>query len=138
MLLLHVVGIVLASVAMTGCIHPYKIEIQQGNLVTQEMIDKLKPGMTKSQVRFVLGTPLVTDPFHSERWDYVYVYKKSAEAPAQTRRLTVIFDGDSMKRLEGDLAQAPTTAPSPPSDKPQEQKTPPPQGRLSSTRSPLL
>ena len=51
---------------------PYKIEIQQGNFVSQDMVSQLKPGMTKEQVRFVLGTPLVTDIFHPDRWDYLY------------------------------------------------------------------
>lgn len=100
-------GIALALFATVGCIHPYKLEVQQGNVVTREMIDKLEPGMTKSQVRFVLGTPLIIDPFHPERWDYIYVHKDNATAPAETRKLTVIFNGDAMTRIEGDLAQTP-------------------------------
>ncbi|HXF65751.1 MAG TPA: outer membrane protein assembly factor BamE, partial [Burkholderiales bacterium] len=56
---------------------PYKMDIQQGNVVTQEMISKLRPGMTRSQVRFALGTPLVVDPFRTNRWDYVYLYEKA-------------------------------------------------------------
>jgi outer membrane protein assembly factor BamE len=133
MRLFHAVGIVLAFTAMAGCISPYEIEIQQGNVVTREMIDKLKPGMTRSQVRFVLGTPLVTDPFHPERWDYVYLYRKGVDAPAQTRQLTVIFDGDAMKHVEGDLAQAPAGTPSEPRDATTSEKTDQPQSRLSST-----
>ncbi len=97
----------LALLATVGCVHTYKTEIQQGNVITQEMIDKLKPGMTKSQVRFVLGTTLITDPFHPERWDYVYVYKKDVSAPAETKQFTVIFNGDSMARVEGDMTMAP-------------------------------
>lgn len=111
MRLIYAVGTILALLAVAGCIHPYKVEIYQGNVVTREMIEKLKPGMTKSQVRFVLGTPLVTDPFHPERWDYVYVYKKDVAATPETKHLTVIFDGDAMTRLEGDLAGAPSAAP---------------------------
>ena len=53
---------------------PYKIDVQQGNYVTQDMVEKLKPGMTRSQVKFLLGTPLVVDPFRNDRWDYVYLY----------------------------------------------------------------
>lgn len=133
MRLLYGVGMLLALLAMAGCIRPYQIEIQQGNVVTREMIDKLKPGMTKNQVRFVLGTPLVTDEFHPDRWDYVYLYKKDAASPVQRQRLTVIFDGDAMKRMEGDLAQAPApTQAGPRSDGPGE-KTLEPQSRLSST-----
>lgn len=111
MRLVYAAGMVLALVAMAGCIRPYKVEIYQGNVVTRDMIEKLKPGMTKSQVRFVLGTPLIADAFHPERWDYVYVYKKDISAPPETKHLTVIFDGDTMARMEGDLARAPSTAP---------------------------
>ena len=114
MRLLYSAGIALAFLVIAGCIHPYKLEIQQGNVVTREMIDRLKPGMTKSQVRFVLGTPLITDPFHPQRWDYIYVYKKNATAPAETRRITVIFDGDAMARVEGDLTKLPTGVPGEP------------------------
>lgn len=107
-------GMIIVLLALIGCIHPYKLEVRQGNVVTKEMIATLKPGMTKNQVQFVLGTPLIADPFHPERWDYVYVYKKNASAPAQTRKLTVIFDGDTMTRLEGDLAPSREAAPTEP------------------------
>lgn len=131
MRLLYGVGMLLALLTMAGCVRPYQIEIQQGNVVTREMIDKLKPGMTKNQVRFVLGTPLVTDPFHPQRWDYVYVYKKDASSPAQMHQLTVIFDGDVMKQIEGDLARAQT--PAEPGNGKLGDKIEPPQSPLSST-----
>ena len=99
---------ILALTAMAGCITPYQVEVQQGNVVTREMIDKLKPGMSKSQVRFVLGTPLVVDAFHADRWDYVYYYKKTRDAPTKTQHLTVIFEDDIMKRIEGDAASPET------------------------------
>jgi len=101
------------ALACASCIGVYKMEIPQGNIVGADMIDKLKPGMTRAQVRFVLGTPLITDPFHADRWDYVYLYRKSAGAAAQMRRLTAIFDGDTLARLEGDLASAAIAAPEP-------------------------
>ena len=84
---------------------PHKIDIQQGNYVTQDMADKLKPGMTRAQVRFVLGTPLVVDPFRTDRWDYVYLYKKGGEVTEQ-RRFAVIFKDDKLVRLEGDVMPA--------------------------------
>ncbi len=99
---------------MTGCgswsnpidrISPHRIEIQQGNALTQDMLDKLKPGMTPSQVRFILGTPLVVDPFHKNRWDYVYRLERSGKV-AEQRRVTVIFEDDRLKALEGDVAAA--------------------------------
>ena len=98
--------LVLALLALAGCIQPYRLEVRQGNAVTQEMVELLKPGMTRNQVRFALGTPLIADPFHQERWDYVYLYKAHANAAPQTRRLTVVFDGDRLERVEGDLAPA--------------------------------
>lgn len=81
---------------------PYKIDIQQGNFVTQEMIAKLQPGMSRSQVRFALGTPLIVDPFRNDRWDYVYHYYKQGEL-AEQRAVTVVFRGDVLDRVEGDV-----------------------------------
>jgi outer membrane protein assembly factor BamE len=79
--------------------------LQQGNVVEQEAVAKLKPGMTRAQVRFLLGTPLIVDPFRENRWDYVYTHKRQGE-PLRQRRLTVIFDGDQLVRLEGDVVAA--------------------------------
>lgn len=97
---------------------PYKMDIQQGNVVTQEMISKLQPGMTRSQVRFALGTPLVVDPFRDNRWDYVYRYDKRGQQ-VEHRRIVVIFDGDKLVRIEGDVVPGTgTTAGSAKADKP--------------------
>jgi outer membrane protein assembly factor BamE len=89
---------------------PYKMDIQQGNYVTQDMVAKLKPGMTKAQVRFALGTPLVVDPFHAERWDYVYILQKGGKI-VEHRRLIVLFQDDRLLRLEGDVTPAASNAP---------------------------
>jgi outer membrane protein assembly factor BamE len=105
--------LILLSVALAGCgswnpisrVHPYRIEVRQGNLVTQDMLDKLKPGMSPSQVRFVLGTPLIVDPFHKERWDYVYSLNKDGKLVEQ-RHITVLFADDKFKGLEGDVKPA--------------------------------
>ena len=98
----------------------HKLDIQQGNVVTQEMVDKLKPGMTRAQARFVLGTPLVADAFHRDRWDYFYSFKVGAEGIAETRRLTLIFQGDVLHSVQGDVAvkQPAETAPATTPDKP--------------------
>ncbi len=85
---------------------PYRMDVQQGNVVTQEMVSRLKPGMTREQVRFILGTPLVADPFHAQRWDYVYRLEKRGEL-VEERKLTVVFDGERLKRVEGDVVAAP-------------------------------
>ena len=98
-------ALLLASCSYVPTITPYKMDVQQGNVVTQEMVSKLKPGMTKSQTKFILGTPLVTDAFHADRWDYVYLLNKDGKLQEQ-RKLTVIFDKDVLKRLEGDVVAA--------------------------------
>ncbi len=107
-----VIGLV-TLVMLTACqqvpmlpgISPHRIDIQQGNVVTQEMVAKLKPGMTRQQVRFVLGTPPIVDPFRQDRWDYVYYYKKAGQV-AEHRRLILLFDGDTLKTIEGDVVAA--------------------------------
>ncbi len=96
-----------AAFLLGGCNHlpkVYKLDIQQGNVVTQEMVDKLKPGMTRAQVRYVLGTPLVQDAFHQNRWDYFYSFKKGSDGIPETRRLTLIFKDDILQNVQGDVA----------------------------------
>lgn len=100
----------LLALALSACsgmpsLTPYKVEVQQGNYVTQDMVSKLKPGMTKDQVRYVLGTPLIEDPFHASRWDYVYLVDRGGKL-LEERRLTVLFEGDKLVRLEGDVVPA--------------------------------
>lgn len=97
-----------SRVPMLGSLTPYKIDIQQGNYITQDMVSKLKPGMTRSQVRFILGTPLVADPFHADRWDYVYHMQKGGET-TEFRRIVLVFEQDKLASIEGDVvpAQAP-------------------------------
>lgn len=87
---------------LSGCTL-YKAEIQQGNVVTPEMLDNLKLGMTKRQVVFLLGTPLITDPFHAQRWDYFYSLGKAGGKP-ERRHFTVHFKDDTVVGVDGDLA----------------------------------
>lgn len=107
-------AVILIVSLLAGCsswsfpLSPYKIDVQQGNNVTQEMLEKLKPGMTKAQVRFILGTPLVTDMFHADRWDYFYSYQKDGKITEQ-RRITVFFDKEALKKIEGDVTPAAVT-----------------------------
>ena len=80
----------------------YRIDIQQGNNVSQEMINKLEPGMTKNQVAYVMGTPLLIDTFHPNRWDYIYSYQPGGEEREQ-RRITLYFDDEEkLTHIEGD------------------------------------
>jgi len=103
-----------ACAAMVGCgsvdgvsrrvanaVTPYKVEVVQGNFVSREQVEQLKPGMPRQQVRELLGTPLVSSLFHGDRWDYVFTIKRDGvqESP---RRLTLFFKGDALERFEGD------------------------------------
>lgn len=102
-----------AVVVLAGCTNPlsrqaldnfsltYKINIQQGVVVTQEMADQLRPGMTRDQVRFVLGTPILTDPFHKDQWDYPFRFQPG-RGTVESRRFTVYFEDDKLVRYNGD------------------------------------
>lgn len=83
-------------------LEPYRMDIQQGNAVTRDMVEKLKPGMTRAQVRFALGTPLIVDPFRKDRWDYVFYFEKPGE-PREYRHIAVVFKDDRLERIDGDL-----------------------------------
>lgn len=106
--------IIVFTLLLAGCrdlpllpsVTPYRIDIQQGNMVTQDMVDKLQPGMSRAQVRFALGTPLVADPFHPDRWDYVYLYNKAGTV-TEKRRLIVLFKDDKLVRIQGDKMPPP-------------------------------
>ena len=82
----------------------YKMTVQQGNIVTAEQVAQLQPGMNKRQVRYLLGTPLLTDFFNSDRWDYVYTMQRPRK-PKERRNLTVFFQDDAVVRFEGDALQ---------------------------------
>jgi outer membrane protein assembly factor BamE len=85
-------------------ISEYKIDIQQGNVLTQDMVSQLRPGLTKDQVRFILGTPVLMDMFHDNRWDYFYSLRKGSTGEVDSRRFTVLFDDeDRLTRVEGDV-----------------------------------
>ncbi len=91
--------------ALAGCSFPgvYKIDIQQGNVVTQDMIDQLKPGMTRRQVRFIMGNPLITDTFHANRWDYLYSIQPGGRQRYQERVSLVFGSDDQLIGLAGDF-----------------------------------
>ena len=96
---------------LAGCmLAPHKIDIQQGNFLTQDMVSQLKQGMTKEQVRVALGTPLLNDIFHGERWDYLY-WREDPAGKREQRRLTVFFDDGKLARVEGDIVAAAKEAP---------------------------
>lgn len=130
-------ALLLASCGSAGLpmpnLKPYRIEIQQGNFVSQEMVSQLKPGMTRDQVRFVLGTPLIADTFHADRWDYVFRRQRANSNELEQRKIAVFFEDGKLKRVDGDVkpaagadmpaakADQPAAASPPPAeDKPQE------------------
>ena len=98
----RLIAVLACVIALSGCqyvpmipgLTTYRIDVQQGNVVTQDMVAKLKPGMTRQQVRFVMGTPPIADPFHTDRWDYVY-YIKKGDKILEHRRLVLLFDGEA-------------------------------------------
>jgi len=107
------------SLWLTGCslipdnyvpsvVKPYRFDIQQGNFVTEEDVAKLKIGMNKEQVRFILGTPLLNDPFHADRWDYVYRLLR-ADGQVSQSRYTVIFQNGAVSRHGGENLPATAT-----------------------------
>ena len=109
-------GLASAALLLAGCsslqssqgflsrITPYRLEIVQGNVVTQEQAAQIKPGMSRAQVRDILGSPLLTDPFHADRWDYVFSIRRRGTEP-QLRSVVALFEGPTLKSIEtsGDL-----------------------------------
>lgn len=87
---------------VANAITPYRINIVQGNFVSREAVSQLREGMTRDQVRFLLGTPLLTDVFHANRWDYVFSFRRGSTPVVQQRRYTVFFDGDKLVKFGGD------------------------------------
>jgi outer membrane protein assembly factor BamE len=103
-----------------GCV--YRINIQQGNFLDPKLVDQVVPGMARSQVRFLLGTPMVGSPFDSDRWDYVLYIKRGRIEEPEQRKVTVFFEGDKVSRVEreadtsvarAETAKDPATAPAP-------------------------
>lgn len=90
-----------ATHRMVGVVKPYKMDVVQGNVVTKEQVAVLKPGMSRTQVRDILGTPLLASVFHADRWDYVFTFRRQGVEP-QARRVTVFFKGNVLERFEAD------------------------------------
>ena len=90
-----------ASRKIAGAVTPYKMDIVQGNFVSKEQAAAVKPGMSRTQVRDILGTPLLTSVFHADRWDYVFTFKRQGLEP-QSRKVTVFFNGDVMDHMDAD------------------------------------
>ena len=89
-----------SSESFVGLITPYRVEVVQGNVITKEQAALAKPGLTRAQIRDLLGSPLLTDVFHANRWDYVFTIRRQGADP-QNRRVIVLFDGDVMTSIVG-------------------------------------
>lgn len=104
--MLSIIGTALAGCtnsdrSQSGLFAPYRISIPQGNYVNQQMLDQVREGMTREQVRLAMGTPLLADPFHPERWDYVFRFQYP-NGDAELRRVTIRFDGDLVSKIDAD------------------------------------
>jgi outer membrane protein assembly factor BamE len=98
---LAALSFVLTALSLSACITPYRMEVVQGNFVSREQVQALRPGMTRNQIREILGTPLITSPFHADRWDYAFTIRRSGTEP-QHRKLSVFFKIDQFDHVEAD------------------------------------
>ena len=97
---------VAATIWLSACV--YRVDIQQGNLLEQDDIDAVKVGMTRNQVRFLLGTPVALDAFHNNRWDYIYYFLQGRSQKAERQWLVVYFDEDLVREIQRDVPVKPT------------------------------
>lgn len=129
LVILSLTLILVAALASTGCARDkkldappsgamlsnlpfvYKMTVQQGNIITERMINQIQLGMNREQVRFVLGTPLLTDLFHTDRWDYLYTIRRG-HAPMESKRLTLWFEDDQLVSIDGFARPDPSPDPS--------------------------
>jgi outer membrane protein assembly factor BamE len=98
--------ITLLTLPVTGCV--YRVDVQQGNLLEDKEVEAIKVGMTRSQVRFLLGTPAISDPFHADRWDYIYYFRQGRKRTADRAWLIVYFDGDRVREIQRDVPVEPS------------------------------
>lgn len=94
-------AVLICLLALQGCNLVYKVNVQQGNILDQDRVDDLKPGMTKRQVELVLGTPAVSSPFRQDRWDYISTFSRRGNDPV-VKNLSLVFENNRLVRMEGD------------------------------------
>jgi outer membrane protein assembly factor BamE len=105
-LLSLLLAIALLTLPVTGCV--YRVDVQQGNLLDDQEIEAVKVGMTRSQIRFLLGTPAIADPFHADRWDYIYYFRRGRQRTVDRAWLIVYFDGERVREVQRDVPVEPT------------------------------
>jgi len=101
------IALIAAGLAQSACI--YRIPIQQGNRLEDEAVEQIEVGMSRSAVEFLLGTPMVADPFHAQRWDYPYYFKANRKANEVRRWVVVYFEDDRVARIDRDLTLEPSS-----------------------------
>jgi outer membrane protein assembly factor BamE len=115
--MIFLMGAVSACSSVPRIVNEYKIDIQQGNVLTQDMVYQLRPGLSKDQVKFILGTPVLMDMFHANRWDYVYRLQKGSTGTVEMRKFSTYFDADGkLVRVAGDVTAASAADMTSPSD----------------------
>jgi outer membrane protein assembly factor BamE len=98
--------VLLGGCGITGWPPVHRIDVNQGNVVNQEMVDQLRPGMNKAQVNFVMGSPMLADPFHQDRWDYVFWVRQGRSKP-QVKQVSLLFRDDRLAQISGDYRPRP-------------------------------
>ena len=93
------------SLTGSNLFKPFRLDIAQGNYLTSDTLERVRPGMQRQEVRFILGSPLLLDPFHPNRWDYIFRFERGT-GEAVTRRVTIHFEGDQVGRIEADALPA--------------------------------
>ena len=96
-------ALIVCSLSLGACIKPYQPSIQQGNIINNSDLREIRYGMSKAEVLFILGTPMVIDPFNEQRWDYFYSKLDQRKKQTDQRLITALFDGDKLVQLQGDV-----------------------------------
>ncbi len=96
-------SLILCATLLGACIKPYQPDVQQGNIINNSDLREIRYGMTKQEILFILGTPMVIDPFNEQRWDYFYSNRDQRKRQTDQRLITAIFDGDKLAKLQGDV-----------------------------------
>ncbi len=95
--------LIACSLALSACIRPYQPDVQQGNIINNSDLSEIRYGMSKQEILFILGTPMVIDPFNEQRWDYFFSNRNQRKKQTDQRLITAIFDGDKLVELKGDV-----------------------------------
>jgi len=99
----NILILIICSLSLSACIKPFQPDVQQGNIINNSDLSEIRYGMSKQEVLFILGTPMVIDPFNESRWDYFYSKNDKRKRETESRLITALFDGDKLVELKGDV-----------------------------------